>query len=45
MADFHQNVEPTFTGLVDESLPRMEKSILRAARTYRNLGSMKHMRK
>src|SRR5438552_771506 len=32
MADFHQNVVPTFTRLVDEDLARMEKSILRAAR-------------
>jgi glucosyl-3-phosphoglycerate synthase len=32
MADFHQNVVPTFTRLVDEDLGRMEKSILRAAR-------------
>ena len=32
MADFQQNVVPTFTRLVDEDLGRMEKSILRAAR-------------
>jgi glucosyl-3-phosphoglycerate synthase len=32
MADFQQNVVPTFTRLVDENLDRMEKSILRAAR-------------
>jgi glucosyl-3-phosphoglycerate synthase len=32
MADFHQNVVPTFTRLADEDLARMEKSILRAAR-------------
>jgi glucosyl-3-phosphoglycerate synthase len=32
MADFQQNVVPTFTRLVDENLGRMEKSILRAAR-------------
>src|SRR5260370_9404445 len=32
MADFHQNVVPTFTRLVDEDLARMEKSIVRAAR-------------
>src|SRR5260370_22838925 len=32
MADFHQNVVPTFTRLVDEDLARMEKSIGRAAR-------------
>ena len=32
MADFHQNVVPTFTRLADEDLTRMEKSILRAAR-------------
>src|SRR5689334_17953274 len=32
MSDFHQNVVPTFTRLVDEDLAKMEKSILRAAR-------------
>ena len=32
MADFQQNVVPTFTRLVDEDLGRMEKQILRAAR-------------
>ena len=32
MADFQQNVVPTFTRLVDEDLGRMEKRILRAAR-------------
>jgi glucosyl-3-phosphoglycerate synthase len=32
MADFHQNVVPTFTRLADEDLARMEKKILRAAR-------------
>ena len=32
MADFHQNVVPTFTRLEGEDLARMEKSILRAAR-------------
>ncbi|HEY5813771.1 MAG TPA: hypothetical protein VIT23_14085, partial [Terrimicrobiaceae bacterium] len=32
MADFQQNVVPTFTRLADEDLTRMEKSILRAAR-------------
>src|SRR5882672_7700878 len=32
MADFQQNVVPTFTRLVDEDLGRMEKSIVRAAR-------------
>ncbi len=32
MADFQQNVVPTFTRLVDEDLGRMEKNILRAAR-------------
>jgi glucosyl-3-phosphoglycerate synthase len=32
MADFQQNVVPTFTRLVDEDLGRMEKKILRAAR-------------
>jgi hypothetical protein len=32
MADFEQNVVPTFTRLVDEDLGRMEKRILRAAR-------------
>src|SRR5437763_15964438 len=32
MADFHQNVVPTFTRLADEDVGRMEKSILRAAR-------------
>jgi len=32
MADFHQNVVPTFSRLMDEDLGRMEKSILRAAR-------------
>ena len=32
MADFQQNVVPTFTRLVDEDLGRMEKTILRAAR-------------
>src|SRR5882724_2185005 len=32
MADFHQNVVPTFTRLADEDLARMEKNILRAAR-------------
>ena len=32
MADFQQNVVPTFTRLVDENLGGMEKSILRAAR-------------
>jgi glucosyl-3-phosphoglycerate synthase len=32
MADFQQNVVPTFTRLVDEDLARMEKSIIRAAR-------------
>jgi glucosyl-3-phosphoglycerate synthase len=32
MADFQQNVVPTFTRLVDEDLERMEKNILRAAR-------------
>jgi len=32
MADFQQNVVPTFTHLVDEDLGRMEKRILRAAR-------------
>jgi len=32
MADFHQNVVPTFTRLVDEDLARMEKSIMRTAR-------------
>lgn len=32
MADFHQNVVPTFTRLADEDLGRMEKKILRAAR-------------
>jgi glucosyl-3-phosphoglycerate synthase len=32
MADFQQNVVPTFTRLVDEDLARMEKSIVRAAR-------------
>jgi hypothetical protein len=31
MADFQQNVVPTFTRLVDEDLGRMEKQILRAA--------------
>jgi glucosyl-3-phosphoglycerate synthase len=32
MADFQQNVVPTFTRLVDEDLGQMEKDILRAAR-------------
>ena len=32
MADFQQNVVPTFTRLVDEDLGRMEKNIVRAAR-------------
>ena len=32
MADFQQNVVPTFTRLVDEDLACLEKSILRAAR-------------
>jgi glucosyl-3-phosphoglycerate synthase len=32
MADFQQNVVPTFTKLVDEDLTRMEKTIARAAR-------------
>jgi glucosyl-3-phosphoglycerate synthase len=32
MADFQQNVVPTFTRLVDEDLAKMEKSIVRAAR-------------
>src|SRR4029077_12559260 len=32
MADFQQNVVPTFTRLVDEDLGRMEKKILVAAR-------------
>ncbi|MCW5554268.1 MAG: glucosyl-3-phosphoglycerate synthase [Verrucomicrobiae bacterium] len=32
MADFQQNVVPTFTQLKDEDLARMEKSIVRAAR-------------
>ena len=32
MPDFHQNVVPTFTRLVDEDLGHMKKSILRAAR-------------
>ncbi len=32
MSDFHQNVVPTFTRLVDEDLGRMEKSIMRTAR-------------
>jgi glucosyl-3-phosphoglycerate synthase len=32
MADFQQNVVPTFTRLVDENLGRMEKNIVRAAR-------------
>ena len=32
MADFQQNVVPTFTRLIDEDLGRMEKNILRAAR-------------
>ena len=32
MADFHQNVVPTFTRLEGEDLARMEKSILRTAR-------------
>ena len=32
MADFHQNVVPTFTRLADEDIGRMEKSVLRAAR-------------
>lgn len=32
MADFQQNVVPTFTRLVDEDLAHMEKSVLRAAR-------------
>ena len=32
MADFQQNVVPTFTRLVDEDLGGMEKNILRAAR-------------
>jgi glucosyl-3-phosphoglycerate synthase len=32
MADFQQNVVPTFTRLPDEDLARMEKSIVRAAR-------------
>ena len=32
MADFQQNVVPTFTRLDDEDLGRMEKNILRAAR-------------
>lgn len=31
MADFQQNIVPTFTRLVDEDLGRMEESILRAA--------------
>jgi glucosyl-3-phosphoglycerate synthase len=35
MADFQQNVVPTFTRLVDEDLERMEKSIVRAARRVR----------
>src|SRR4249920_2021387 len=32
MADFQQNVVPTFTRLADENLGRMEKNIVRAAR-------------
>ncbi len=32
MADFQQNVVPTFTHLVDEDLGRIEESVLRAAR-------------
>jgi glucosyl-3-phosphoglycerate synthase len=32
MADFYQNVVPTFTRLVDEDLVQMEEGILRAAR-------------
>lgn len=32
MADFHQNVVPTFTRLSGEDLTRMEKNILRAVR-------------
>ncbi len=32
MADFLQNVVPTFTRLVDEDLARMEKSVVRATR-------------
>ena len=32
MADFHQNVVPTFTRLEDEDLGRMEKSLQRLAR-------------
>ena len=36
LADFHQNVVPTFTRLVDEDLARMEKGILRAARRAPN---------
>jgi glucosyl-3-phosphoglycerate synthase len=32
MADFQQNVVPTFTRLIDEDLGQMENGILRAAR-------------
>ena len=32
MADFQQNVVPTFTRLADENMGRMEKNIVRAAR-------------